>query len=209
MKIKLERADIVIVADAHNPSIASPQWLKEKGLIVEEPKQFIHTPDFSFFDSETFSLMVDRQRLQIMAKKQDIDTLEKLSNVGKRYVELLPHIPYRALGLNFVWLSDIDEEKYFPKINVIINSINDLSYILPGHEIDCGCIIYASKKPYLLKLTINPQGNHALVFNFNYHHEVRGLEINIITDYINNLLSLYRNSREIVEKICFRRKESD
>jgi len=30
MEIKLGRADIVIVASAHNPSIVSPQWLKKK-----------------------------------------------------------------------------------------------------------------------------------------------------------------------------------
>ena len=30
MGIKLERADIVIVASAHNLRIVSPQWLKEK-----------------------------------------------------------------------------------------------------------------------------------------------------------------------------------
>jgi len=209
MKIRLGRADIVILADAHNPSIVSPMWLKEKELIVEEPKQFIHTPDFSLFESESFLLVVDRQRLQITAKKQDPDSLEKLANVGKKYIELLPHIPYRALGLNFVWFAEMDEDGYLPKINVIIDSINDLSSILPEHEIDYGCIIYASKKPYLLKLTINPQGGNAIVFNFNYHHEVKGLEIDVIANYIDTLLSLYRYSEKIVEKICSGREEND
>ncbi len=36
MGIKLERADIVIVASAHNPRIVSPQWQKEKKLIVND-----------------------------------------------------------------------------------------------------------------------------------------------------------------------------
>jgi len=80
MKIKLGRADIVILALAHNPSIISPQWLKENHLITEEPKQFVHTPDFSLFDSETFSLIADRQRLQVTAKKQDMDTLKSLAS---------------------------------------------------------------------------------------------------------------------------------
>ncbi len=102
MEIKIERADIVIVASAHNPSIVSPQWLKGKKLIVEDPKQFVHTPDFSLFDSETFSLVVDRERLQITAKKKDSGTLKSLASVGSGYIDLLPHVPYKSVGLNFV-----------------------------------------------------------------------------------------------------------
>lgn len=205
MKIKLGRADVVILADAHNPSIVSPQWLKEKNLIIEEPKQFVHTPDFSLFDSETFSLIVDRQRLQITVKKQNTDALEALANIGKGYIKLLPHIPYRALGLNFVWLAEANEKEHLPKINIIIDSINDVSSILPDHELNYGCIIYASKEPYLLRLTIEPQAKSTLVYNFNYHHEVRGLDINVVIKYVDNFMNLYKDSQKVVEKIYFRR----
>ena len=35
MEAKLRRADIVIIASAHNPSIIAPQWLKDNSLITE------------------------------------------------------------------------------------------------------------------------------------------------------------------------------
>jgi len=202
MKIKLGRADIVILALAHNPSIISPQWLKENHLITEEPKQFVHTPDFSLFDSETFSLITDRQRLQVTAKKQDMDTLKSLASIGNGYIKLLSHIPYRTLGLNFVWLAEISEGEYLPKINISINSTDNLSSILTGHELNLGCIIYARKEPYLLKLTIEPQGENTLIYNFNYHHEVKGLDVDRIIEYVDNFMSLYEHSRNVVENTC-------
>jgi len=209
MEIKLGRADIVIVASAHNPSIVSPQWLKEKKLIVEDPKQFVHTPDFSLFDSETFSLVVDRERLQITAKKQDRETLKSLASVGSGYINLLPHVPYRSLGLNFVWLAESDEGDVLPKINISVGFINNLSSILTDQELNYGCIIYARKDPYLLKLTIEPRGKNTLVYNFNYHHGVEGLNKDKILEHLGNFMSLYEKSKEIVEKTCLLQEEKE
>lgn len=209
MEIKLGRADIVIVASAHNPSIVSPQWLKEKKLIVEDPKQFVHTPDFSLFDSETFSLVVDRERLQITAKKQDRESLKSLASVGSGYINLLPHVPYRSLGLNFVWLAESDEGDVLPKINISVGFINNLSSILTDQELNYGCIIYARKDPYLLKLTIEPRGKNTLVYNFNYHHGVEGLYKDKILEHLGNFMSLYEKSKEIVEKTCLLQEEKE
>lgn len=209
MEIKLRRADIVIVASAHNPSIVSPQWLKKKNLIVEDPKQFVHTPDFSLFDSETFSIVIDRERLQITAKKQDRGTLKSLAIIGSRYINLLPHVPYRSLGLNFVWLAESNEGEVIPKIDISIGFINNLPSILTDHELNYGCIIYARKDPYLLKLIIEPRGKNTLVYNFNYHHGVGRLNKDKISEHISNFMSLYENSKEIVEKTCLLQEEKE
>ena len=209
MEIKLGRADVVIVASAHNPSIVSPQWLKEKKLIAEDPKQFVHTPDFSLFDSGTFSLVVDRERLQITAKKQDRGTLKTLASIGSGYINLLPHVPYRSLGLNFMWLAESNEGGVLPKIGISIGFINNLSSILIDHELNYGGIIYARKDPYLLKLTIEPRGKNTLVYNFNYNHSLEGLNKDKILEHIGNFMSLHENSKEIVEKTCLLQEEKE
>lgn len=43
MDVKLKRADIVIMASAHNPSIVDPRWLKDNGLVAEDPN-FLREP---------------------------------------------------------------------------------------------------------------------------------------------------------------------
>jgi hypothetical protein len=201
MDIKLTRADIVITASAHNPSILEPRWLKENGLIDEDPENFIHTPEFSLFDSASFFLSVDRQRLQITAKEVKVDLLERLANIGTRYVDLLPHIPFQALGLNFVWNAELGKGESLPQIIVSIGPVGDLSNILTDHIIQYGSIIYARKNPYLLRLRIEPQGESILAYNFNYHYEIKGIDSRDIKTFIESLTKLYEHSKTVVESI--------
>jgi len=201
MESKLRRADIVIIASAHNPSIIAPQWLKDNSLIIESPIHFVHTPDFSLFDSESFSLVVDHQRLQITAKKQDKESLRSLANIASNYVKLLPHIPYRSLGLNFIWSIHFDEGEKVAKIRLNINESN-LSSLFEGHEVNYGGIIYAKKESYTLKLVIEPQGRNTLVHNFNYHHEAEGISVEDLARLIDNFLPRYEDSSRIVRGLC-------
>ncbi len=200
MEVKLRRADIVVIASAHNPSIIAPQWLKDKSLITEEPKHFVHTPDFSLFESDSFSLVVDPQRLQITAKKQDEDSLRSLANIAGNYIKLLPHIPYRSLGLNFVWTVEVHEREKLPKIGLNINK-SDLMSVFKGHEVDYGGTIYAGKEPYKLKLVIEPRGENTLVHNFNYHYELGGISIKDIVKLINGFLIRYEDSSKVIKRL--------
>ena len=198
MEAKLRRADIVIIASAHNPSIIAPEWLKDKSLIVEEPSHFVHTPDLSIFESESFSVVVDHQRLQIVVKKQDTRSLESLANIASNYVKLLPHIPYKALGLNFTWTIEVDDGEELPKIEININK-SDLMSVFEGHEVDCGGIIYARKEPYMLKVVIELQGGNTLVHNFNYNHELEGMSVEDIVKLINDFIAIKEDSSSIVK----------
>lgn len=198
MEAKLRRADIVITASAHNPSIIYPEWVKNNLSIVEKPSDFVHTPDFSLFASESFLLVADHQRLQITVKKQDKKSLESLANIASKYVELLHHIPYKALGLNFIWTIEVDDGEGLPKIELNINK-SDLMSVFEGHEIDCGGIIYARKEPYMLKVVIEPQGENTLVHNFNYNHELEGMSVEDIVKLINNFLTINEDSSSIVK----------
>jgi hypothetical protein len=198
MEARLRRADIVIIASAHNPSIIAPQWLKDKSLIVEEPLHFVNTPDISLFESESFSLVVDYQRLQITVKKQDKMSLGSLANIASNYVQLLPHIPYKSLGLNFVWAIETDKGEKLPKIGLDINK-SDLMSLFAGYDIDYGGIIYARKEPYMLKLVIEPQGKNTLIHNFNYHHELEDMSVEDTAKLINNFLTIHEDSSKIVK----------
>ena len=198
MEAKLIRADIVIIASAHNPSIMAPQWLKDESLILEEPSHFVHTPDLAIFESESFSLVVDHHRLQIAVKKQDNESLKSLANIVSDYVKLLPHIPYNALGLNFIWTIEVDDGEELPKIELSINK-SDLMSVFGGYEVDCGGIIYARKEPYMLKVVIELQGGNTLVHNFNYNYELEDMSVEYIVKLIDNFLTMKEDSSSIVK----------
>lgn len=205
MTIKLKRADIVILASSHNPSIISPQWLKDNSLITEDPINFMHTLDFSLFESESFLLVVDRQRLQITAKKQDEESLRTLADFCSKYIKLLAHIPYQAFGLNFIWSIENGKEGR-PKIEIRIDKSN-FAPVFEGHEVNYGGIIYARKEPYLLKLVIEPEGENALMNNFNYHHELKGVSVEDMIAIIDSFLTRYNDSLRIVKSLYKREEE--
>ena len=200
MEPRLSRADIIIVAAGHNPSIISPQWLKENLLIVEAPSHFVHTPDFSVFESDSFSLIVDHQRLQIVAKKQSESSIGSLATVAGRYVSLLKHIPYKALGLNLVWSVETNGNARLPDVMLKLNNI-DPTPVFAGHKVGFGGIIYAQKESYVLKLTIERQGEKCLVHNFNYHHELASVPVDAVVGLVNSFVIRFRDSAAIINAL--------
>ena len=198
MPIILKKANIVIIAKAHNPSIISPEWLKVKNIIVEEPREFIHTPEFSLFDSETFILTVDRVRLQIQTKIFELEFLKSLAKIVIDYICLLPHIPYESLGFNFIWRIENDAKISIPDIRVKFNAIDDISNIFSSNDVKYGCIIHAEKEDYLLRLTIVPKENDYITYNFNYHHNIKELDSDKNKEYLNNFVKLNENSKNII-----------
>jgi len=197
---KLIRASVVILAEAHNPSILSPDWLKEKKIISENPSNFVHTPDFAVFESKTFSLIVDRQRLQLTAKKTSPKVLGALISIISRYFELLPHIPYLRLGLNFDWLVEEDERSTPPEIQLTVGSTTDFSDIFPDHKLCFGSIIVAEKNPYKLRLNIEPAEENALNYKFNFDYNIKDVSEDKRKEYIANIPKLYNLASSVVAK---------
>lgn len=200
MESRLSRADIIILAAGHNPSIVSPQWLKENSLISESPSHFVHTPDFSVFESDSFSLIVDHQRLQIVAKKQNESSIESLATVAGKYVGLLKHVPYKALGLNLVWSIETNGNTKLPDVTLKLNN-SDPTLAFTGHKVAFGGIIYAQKESYVLKLTIERQGEKCLVHNFNYHHELASVSIDNIVGLVHSFVARFKDSAAIINAL--------
>jgi hypothetical protein len=99
-------ASVVVVAEAHNPSILHPAFLEAQGIapstwtLAEAP---ICTPALSFVRySNGIVFTVDARKLQVlqMSPPRSVNEIG-VSNLAQKYVECLPHVPYRAVGVNF------------------------------------------------------------------------------------------------------------
>ena len=101
MNLKFLKGTIVILAQTHNPSIFNYKWIKEKGIIDEEPKQLMNNIDLALFDSDNILITLDINKLIINTKKADVENLRKISNIAIKYVSALPDIPYTFLGSYF------------------------------------------------------------------------------------------------------------
>jgi hypothetical protein len=168
--LSLARADIVILANAHNPSIVSPEWLHENCGIDEKPKKFVHTPDFSLFDSEALLLVVDQARMQIVSHNSDDQGLNMIAEVASKYITVLEHVPYAAIGFNYVW-NWLAPDEEVPQLSLTISG-EPVPGKIDDYSTACGGIIYGSASDHRMKLMIEAPPAGPFVFNFNFHFDV-------------------------------------
>jgi len=124
MDVKLRRADIVIMASAHNPSIVDPRWLKDNGLVAEDPKHFVHTPDFS-------------ARTKKYTEVSELIKQSYLENLRRDLTSLSQNYTFRRSSEVLEFLSDnvslmplIEEayrkiREYFPEEKLILEVVAD------------------------------------------------------------------------------------
>ena len=200
MVSKFTLASIVLLAEAHNPSILSPDWLKRNQVIIENPVQFVLTPDFAIFESKKYNLIVDRQRLQLIAKKPTKQNANSIMEIIIKYVEILSHIPYLRLGFNFEWLAEENETSMPPEIKLSLGTITDMSPLIPDHELCYGSIISAKAKDYQLRLSIIPTNEDAVTYRFNFDYTIKDTEVEKIVEFFRSYTEKYEFASSIVKK---------
>lgn len=104
MKLHLVDSNVVVVSNQFNPSVFSQLWLTKHGLATEEEVGGVDcafTNVFAQVITSRYSLLVTPNQLQL-AVQVNTEEQQKLvvDKLGK-VVELLPHTPFSAVGLNF------------------------------------------------------------------------------------------------------------
>jgi hypothetical protein len=112
MPLEQVGASVVVVAHQFNPSVISEVWLTRNELLRVEDRQegCVFTDVFVNLRSSQYSLLVTPDQLQFAPGGEPEAQRDLiLSKVGKM-IALLPHVPYHAAGLNFVWAFDPEPE---------------------------------------------------------------------------------------------------
>lgn len=177
MKIALKKATIVILASSFNPSIVTKDWLIREGIVQEDAIKFANVPTFSLFESESFVITVTPDRFEVVlkiAKPVDYRThdLDSLASVAKTFVEKLPHTPYNAVGLNYIWLAEAEGDENISSIlkEKFISDKERFSRLFPEKNYGVGSIIYFQHDGFKVKLAIEPylETMKHITNNFNY-----------------------------------------
>ncbi len=177
---------VVVAARNHNPTILNPDFLKYNGIVGQDWKlaedpicvgPFAHV---SFENGVNIIAELGKVSFsQTLADKQLADIV--VADIARDYVKTLPHVEYRAVGIN-------------PKGDIPISDDEKAGFrterlILPGPwtqfnecPAEIGIRFVYRMGEDLLNLTIEPmirstsdgdQG-HILIFAANFHHEVSG-----------------------------------
>jgi hypothetical protein len=105
MEISVVQFSIVIVGDAHNPTILNPDFLEVQGIVSKdwgwEVAEVITTPPFAVVRYKNgYSITVEKNKLQITDPGEDPEA-SLAPAIAQQYVKTLPHVRYKAAGINF------------------------------------------------------------------------------------------------------------
>jgi hypothetical protein len=176
MNIENVGSNAILIAKQFNPSIIRDFWLVDNGLLSRDDflPGCVHTDAFVNVRSRRFSLVVVPDQLQFVPigepeELQDI-VVEKLGAI----VRTLPHTPFSAVGLNFVWHVRLEDES--------IEEVTRGMFAAPDHiplhraflEPDAKFGAYCSKDALgcRLKLDVKPiivKEENRIQFAFNFH----------------------------------------
>lgn len=106
MELELINVTVVVVAQDHNPSILHPSFLTASGIVsgeLELSGDPVSTPAFSRVVYENgITFQAEPSRIQVLDGRPPQDlTKYSVPKYAAKYIESLPHVPYRAVGINF------------------------------------------------------------------------------------------------------------
>jgi hypothetical protein len=132
MPLQLANANVVIVAYHFNPTITDQLWLTEHAIVNrDEPAgPYVFTDMLVQVPTKDFHLLIVPDRCQLTPSPQIENAQQLIVERLGRLVELLPHTPYRAVGLNFNW--------HFSRENDDIERFARARFFVPGsplHEL--------------------------------------------------------------------------
>ncbi|MBI3089628.1 MAG: hypothetical protein HYY96_03095 [Candidatus Tectomicrobia bacterium] len=174
---------IVILARMHNPSILNPDFLRLHGIVPQE-WELVEAP----LCTEPFAKVAYKCGVTVLAQfdrlifseQTDGDRLEhcRIPDIAAKYVETLPHVDYRAVGIN-------------PKARIMLEGEPEVRAFLlgkflargPWDELDHGKPLVSLSFAYARKggaMNITIQGEtpsgapprQSLLVASNFHHEV-------------------------------------
>lgn len=108
----------VVVAHAHNPSILNHDWLIRNQVLpgpdwewAEPP--FTTLPMTRICYQNNIELLLDSERLTVRAGQLALsaDPADRIIDIAVNYVNILPHIPYVAIGNNFQALVEYPDSR--------------------------------------------------------------------------------------------------
>jgi hypothetical protein len=213
MTISLINSAVVVAAQHFNPSVAGQYWLIQNGIVLKEEFGIgaVFTDVLVQVPTRDFLLVVTPENCQFMPAPNYERQQELIAERMGRFLTLIPHTPFTAVGLNFAWqffpehvsINDACRRLFFVETSAL-HSQFDLPDARFGAYLSMDvwdCRLRVEARPTLVSLP-DGQQSHYIQFAFNYHLGVMGRPKPV--DDVIKLLGRWQqaadHSREIVCK---------
>ena len=101
----LRSVSVVVIAQSHNPSILTPDFLRSEEIVPSEWEvaEAVSLPPVSFVRFQNgIQWVLDDSRLNVTENcSSSFQDLYEIHQSVSKYLSRLPHVPYRDLGLNW------------------------------------------------------------------------------------------------------------
>jgi len=182
LEVKLTSVSVVVVSDGNNARILNPDFLERNEIVPKgwKTQNVIVTPPIAAVQYENgVSITVEDAKLTFSANPAVFDWATGLPRIVSTYLDVLPHVSYRAVGLNYTFSSDNPTGKQAEE-QLIRNTLKDGPWLKFGQGIT-GVVLelqYRGSQPFLVlrlgvRETIKPEGNvlEGYIFTANLHHD--------------------------------------
>ena len=186
MSFELVTSNTVVVARQFNPSVIGQHWLVRNGLVDEDGflPGCVFTDVVVQVNSRDFDLMVVPQQCQLSPRVHREREQELVVNKVGQIARLLPHTPYRGVGMNFIW-HVVPEASDVPTISrgLFCIKAGPLYREFPDQDARFGAYMSKDALGGRLKLDVKPiivnrEGEEVerIQFAFNFHRDVANEE---------------------------------
>ncbi len=215
LSIKLENVAIIVVADSNNPRLLNPDFLDRNTIVPKEWKvkdALVTTPFAQVSYENGVRVLLEENRLHVMSQKPDMIPWERaLPEVVTSFIEVLPHVSYRSVGLNFVFLSDqprgVEAEqalmgtflKQGPWLNLrqgMTGAVLEFQYRATQPQMNVKIGVLEKRDSVGISL-------EGFIFTVNFHHDFKVEETKERADYINSVGMRRTEFMKLMETLPF------
>ncbi len=202
--------NIVIIANAHNPSIINPDFLKHNEIVNADlkPIDVLCTPPFSQIRyDDNITIVIDQERLNISDLKESRIPLESpIPRIALKYMNILKYVPYKAVGINFKGFYDFS---HMPPEHFLLNRFIKDAPELDGVQPVIGLKFNYKMNNFVHNLELEPatitrkkekRSFPGLSIRGNFHYDQRQ-DLEGISEFVNTYGVLYDTLIRTLTKI--------
>jgi hypothetical protein len=182
MDSRLVNSSVVVAAHHFNPSVFSQLWLVRNNIVSETEflTGCVFTDMIANIRTHAFELLVTQDQCQFSplggTEAHQTVIVEKVGSV----IRLLPHTPFTAMGLNFIWhvepldVSEFGRTRFCKCDAPLYDNFNceDARFGAYLSKDALGFRLKIDIKP--LTMTISGASKELFQFSFNFHSDISG-----------------------------------
>lgn len=123
MESNLVLFSVVVTGEVHNPTILNPDFLAARGIVPSEWRdnvkvtEAITTPPLAMVKySNGISIVVENEKMQVVDSNKCVEPKKSpVTEIACKYVAVLPHVKYKAVGINFHCIIDRENPREYIK----------------------------------------------------------------------------------------------